>query len=99
MNQNQITITRGDDRTVAFVIDDDYEEETATFRVDGLFAKTAEVSADDGSGYATASFTIDSDDTEGVSDHRRAYRYEVSVGNLTIRRGLFVVTPDLTDPA
>jgi hypothetical protein len=99
MNQHQITMTGGDARTLAFVIDDEYEAETATLRVDGLFVKTAVVGADDGSGYATATFTVDADDTEDAPDHRRAYRYELSVSGVTVRRGLFVVTPELTDPA
>lgn len=101
MNQHQLTMTRGDDREFAILLDDDYSGDTATLRVDGLFEKTATVDEDPGSGYSTATFTVDSDDTEDASDTRRAYRYEVSIDHdgatLTVRRGLFVVLPDLED--
>lgn len=99
MNQHQLTMTRGDDRTFAIVIDDEYVSDTATLIVDGLLTKTATVGSDPGSGYATASFDIASADTEDVPDRRTTYRYEVSVDNegdtVTVRRGILVVLPDL----
>lgn len=101
MNQHQITVTRGDERTLAFVISEDYaaEGDTAEFVVEDLFDKTVAVDADPGSGYATAFFELDAVDTEDAPDYRRTYRYDLSVthegNNLTVRRGLFVVLPDL----
>lgn len=103
MNQNQITVTRGDDRTVAIVIDDEYEGDAAEFVVEDLFEKSLTVDSDPGSGYATANVEIVAADTEDASDLRRAYRYELSVthdgDHRTIRRGMFVVLPDLTESA
>jgi hypothetical protein len=99
MNQNQITVTRGDDRTLAIVIDDEYAGDTAVFVVEDLFDKTLTVDEDPGSGYATANVELVAEDTENAPDLRRAYRYDLSVthdgDNLTILRGLFVVQPDL----
>lgn len=100
MNQNQITMTRGDDKTIAIVVADDWEAASARFLVDGLFTKTATVGADDGSGYSTVTFTVDPADTEGCPDQRHAYRYELEMtlaGDIaTVQRGLFVVVPDIT---
>ena len=99
MNQNQLIITRGDDRTFSFIVDDDYEAASGRFLVDDLFTKTVTVGADDGSGYATVSVIIDSDDTEDCPDMRHPHRYELelTVGGdvTTVRRGLLVVLPDI----
>jgi hypothetical protein len=110
MNQHQITVTRGDSRTLDFsdVEDSDgvaYDLNDVTgiiFRVDGLFRKTiSDFDIDESSGDITVD--ISAGDTEDAPDYRRAYRYELEftitgVGIRTVRRGLFVVTPELTDP-
>jgi hypothetical protein len=100
MNQNQLTMTRGDDRTFAFTVDDAWEGATARFLVDGLFTKTGlTVGEDDGSGSSMVTVTVDAADTESASDYRRAYPYELEVtldGDVrTILTGLFVLRPDL----
>lgn len=102
MNQHQLTMTRGDDRSFAIVVDDDYEGDTFTFTVDDLFTKTGTVGSDDGSGYATATVDVAAADTEGCSwDYRHHHAYSLKVAHdgdtRTIRRGLFVVTPHLEE--
>jgi hypothetical protein len=100
MNQHQITMTRGDDRTFILTVDDEWEGASARFLVDRLFTKTGlEVGEDDGSGSSVVTVTIDSADTEDSPNHRRAYRYELELTLLgdvrTVLSGLFVVRPDL----
>jgi hypothetical protein len=100
MNQHQITMTAGDDRTFTFTVDDDYDGDTATLVVDGQFEKTAEVGEDDGSGSSVVSFTIDSADTSDRGDYApRSHSYSIKVDHdgdtLTIVRGLLVITDQL----
>ena len=101
MNQNQITMRAGDDRTFVFTVDSDWEGASAKFLVDNLFTKTGTVGVDDGSGYSTVSVTVDADDTEVYGRYRRAYRYELELTLLgetrTVQSGLFVVLPDVEE--
>ena len=100
MNRNQLTMTRGDDRTFTFIVDDDYATATGRFLVEDLFTKTGlTVGEDDGSGSATVSVTIDADDTEDCPDIRHPHRYELELTSggdvTTVRRGLLIVVPDI----
>ena len=108
MNQNQLTMTAGDDRTFAITVDDDYEGDTFSFVVDGLFTKTGTVSADDGSGSSMCTVTVDADDTTGSnrpwdygSDARYVRSYRLSIDHdgdrVTVRKGLLVVTAEADD--
>jgi hypothetical protein len=110
MNQYQITVTRGDSRTLDFsdVVGPDgeaYDLNDVTgiiFRVDGLMRKTlSDFDVDESSGNIL--LDISAGDTEDAGDYRRAYPYELEftitdVGIRTVRKGLFVVTEELTDP-
>lgn len=107
MNQNQITMTRGDTRTFTVTMSDnagdpyDLTDAEVAFTVDDLFDKSVGdgiAVADPESGVAV--ITVTSADTEDASDYRRAYRYDVQVtlsdGSVkTPIRGLFVLTPDV----
>lgn len=104
MNQHQITVTRGDDRTLTFTFAADYTGATASLTVDGLFTRSGTVDATPAAGETPASTTITvalaDTDTEYAPDTRRSYRYELELtlsgGDIrTVRRGLFVVVPDL----
>lgn len=98
MNQNQITMTRGDDRTFTFTVDDEYDGDAAAFVVDGEFEKAVEVGADDGSGSSVVTVTIDAEDTEDWPDYREARPYSLTIVHdsetRTVRRGLLVVVPN-----
>lgn len=96
MNQHQITVTRNDDRTVAFTFQADYTGAAAVFRSD-LFTRTGTVSVNEG--VTTVEVAVAGTDTEHAY-RRRAHRYEVEVTTsggdvLTVRRGLLVVVPDI----
>jgi len=98
VNQNQITMTAGDDRTFTFTVDDEYDGDEATFLVDGQFEKVVEVGEDDGSGSSVVTVTIDSDDTSERGDFApRAHTYALRISHdgetRTILRGLLVITP------
>ena len=101
MNQHQITMTAGDDRTFSFTVDSEWEGASAKLLVDNLFTKTGTVGADDGSGYSTVSVTVDVDDVGAYYRHRRAYRYALELSLLgetrTVYQGLFVVLPDVEE--
>lgn len=111
MNQNQLTMTRGDDRIFDFSgIEDpggtayDLNNVTAiAFRVDGLFLKTlADFDIDPSAGEMLVD--VVPADTEDCPNHRAVYRYDLEltitdIGTRTVRRGLFVVMPDVTNPA
>jgi hypothetical protein len=98
------TVIRGDTQTLALdlVLADatlpDLAGATVTFIVDNLFTRTV-TDVDESSGEAT--LTLTSEDTEGSSDVRVAYRYNVQVVNgdavTTPQRGLFIVLPDLPE--
>jgi len=110
MNQNQLTMTRGDTRTFTVTMTDDagdpYDltDASVDFTVGDLFDKSVGdgiTVADPETGVAV--ITVDPDDTNGASDYRRAHRYDVQVtlADGTVKtplRGLFVVTPDVTLP-
>lgn len=110
MNQHQITVTRGDDRTLTFSFDADYTDATARLTADSLFTRTGTVDATpfeagvgeepDTPASTVVTVALAAEDTEDVRDLRRAYRYELELtldgGDVrTVRRGLFVVVPDL----
>lgn len=103
MNQHQVTVTRGDDRTLSFTFDEDLTGATARLVVDGLLTRAGVVTVTPGVGDTPAStaitFAITGDDTDVVRDVRLAYRYDVELtlasGVRTARRGLFVVVPDV----
>lgn len=103
MNQNQITMTAGDDRTFVFTVDAEWEGASAKFLVDRLFTKTGlTVGEDDGSGYSVVTVTVDADDVGNYSRrYRRAYRYELELTLLgetrTVQSGLFVVGSDVEE--
>ena len=109
MNQHQLTMTAGDDRTFAIPVDDEYEGDDFTFVVDGEFTKTGTVGADDGSGTSMCTVTIDAADTDGWCrhgwrwgpGHRHSHVYQLRIehdGDLvTVRRGLFVVNAEAYD--
>jgi hypothetical protein len=107
MNQNQITMMRGDTRSLTVtVLDDDGDPYDLTgvgvqFTVDALFDK----SVGDGVAVATpasgvAVVTVNPVDTADAPDRRRAYRYDVqlTLADGSVRtpiHGLFVVRPDV----
>jgi hypothetical protein len=107
MNQHQLTMTRGDSRTFDFSdLEDpdgvayDLNDLTAiSFTVDGLFTKTLDdFDIDESAGDLMVD--VEPADTEDAPDRRRAYRYELEltladVGIRTVRRGLFVLVPDI----
>jgi hypothetical protein len=102
-------MTRGDSRTLDFsdLADSEglaYDLNTVTaaeFRVDGLFEKVlADFDIDASAGELF--LDIFPADTEDSSDERRAYRYDLQLtftgGNVkTVRRGQFIVVPDVED--
>ena len=105
----QITMTRGDSRTLDFsdladgegIAYDLNAVTAAEFRVDGLFEKAlADFDLDPSAG--ELSLDIEPADTEDGPDERRAYRYDLQLtfmgGDVkTVRRGLFIVVPDVAD--
>lgn len=105
----QITMTRGDSRTLDFSDLADSEGiaydlnaiTAAEFRVDGLFEKDLDDFDLDAS---AGDLTLDifPADTQDSSDERRAYRYDLQLtftGGVvtTVRKGLFVVVPDVEE--
>lgn len=111
MNQNQIVMTRGDSRDLDFsdIVDPsgvaydltDVTALTLTVGSGPLFTKVlADFTLDESAG--DIAVTIDPADTEDAPDARMAYRYDLQVtltdGTVnTARRGLFIVTPDVTE--
>lgn len=103
---NNLVMVSGDSRTFDFSVTvgsggefDDLTGATVQFAVDGLFTKT------NGDGVTVTALTgaivatVVPADTEDV-DHRHAYRYDVQITEAdgtvtTIRRGWFIVTPDV----
>ena len=99
MNQHQVTVTRGDDRTLTFEVGADYTGGSARMLVEDLFTKTG-LGLSVASGVTTITADIAEADTEDCPDYRHPHRYEIEVttaaGDIrTVRRGLFVVVPDL----
>jgi hypothetical protein len=107
MNQQQITITRGDSRTLDFSdVEDadgvayDLNDVTAiSFKVNGLFEKTLDdFDIDESAGDLMVD--VEPADTTDAPDQRHAYRYDLALtltGDVvrTVRHGLFIVTPDI----
>ena len=108
MNQNQLTMMRGDSKTYTVTISDsagdpyDLTGASVWFTVDDLFEKTlADGIAVTAPLTGVAVVTIDPEDTEDARDYRSSYRYDVQVklADGTVKtpiRGLFVLTPDVT---
>jgi len=102
-------MTRGDSRTLDFsdladsegIAYDLNDVTAAEFRVDGLFEKDL---TDFDLDASAGDFSLDilPADTEDSADERRAYRYDLQLtftGGVitTVRKGLFIVVPDVED--
>jgi hypothetical protein len=102
MNQHQITVTRGDDRLLEFELPADYSGGAVQLRVDGLFSRDGTLEAGSG-GTTLVEVALAAADTDSRGRLRRAYPYTLQVTTaedevLTVRRGLFVVVPEVEDP-
>jgi hypothetical protein len=105
VNQNQITVTRGDNRLLTFELPADYTAATARLRVERLFSRDGVVTVvvdEDEVATTTVTVALANDDTERLRRWRRPYRYslrlETAEGDVrTVRRGLFVVVPEVRD--
>jgi hypothetical protein len=109
MREN-IVVMRGDSRVLERTLLEggipmDLTSATITFTVDGLFSKTLDngielVPPDSGTEPGQVEITIEPEDTDGASDYRRAYRYDVEVTDTgvvtTPLYGDFIVVPDVT---
>jgi hypothetical protein len=85
------TVVAGDPRTLTIELDGvNLVGASGELRVDSLF--TTDLTIDESAGEATV--TLEAEDTEGV-EIRRAYAYAVVVDDLTVRRGLFIVLPQV----
>lgn len=97
------TVIRGDTQTLVLdlVYADgvlpDFDDATIEFIVDGLFTRTV---TDPDLSSGEASLTLTAEDTDGSSNIRAAYRYNVQVTEadgsvVTPQSGLFIVLPDV----
>jgi hypothetical protein len=106
---NQITITRGDDRELELTLTDgggapiDLTGASLWFTVENLFQKTlADGIAVSAPLTGVAIISIEAGDTSGSPDRRVAYPYDVQVRTSlgktkTPIRGVLVVKPDITE--
>lgn len=99
MNQNEIVMTRGDDRDIDLSdLADRFVISGATVRFTICDLLTREALIDESAGDIIVSLVPA--DTEDAPDRRSVYRYEVEAeeqaGEIhTLRRGRFVILPDL----
>jgi hypothetical protein len=85
------TVVAGDPRTLTIELDGiNLVGASGELRVESLFTK--DLTIDESAGEATV--ILEAEDTEDT-EVRRAYAYAVVVDDLTVRRGLFIVLPQV----